>query len=383
MVDRGRRVRRRARVTADSSSASLSQYLVPDVERKRAHGLRRRPPDQPARARGSSTSRSWPRPTGSATCGRSTRTCCGRSRTSIYTPILAETRTVTVGPMVTNPATRDWTVTASRLRHAERDVRQPHGVRHRPRRLGGARDQREAVDDCATLRESIHVIRELANGRAGRVQGLDAAVPVGSTSSGSRCGWPRTDRKALQARPARSATGSSCSSPTPTSPRGRSATVRRGRRRRRAAIRRCSRSASPRPLYVGDDLRAHARPVPMVRRHGRQPRRRHRARATARPSDAVPTALTDYIAGREGYDYNEHGQAGNDHADVRARRDRRPLLHPRDRSTSTSRRLAGAAARSGVDQFAVYLQHDAKDATLQAYGERVLPTLAEHVAART
>ena len=31
----------------------------------------------------------------------------------IYSQILAETQRVTVGPMVTNPATRDWTVTAS------------------------------------------------------------------------------------------------------------------------------------------------------------------------------------------------------------------------------------------------------------------------------
>ena len=31
----------------------------------------------------------------------------------IYSQILAETRNVVVGPMVTNPATRDWTVTAS------------------------------------------------------------------------------------------------------------------------------------------------------------------------------------------------------------------------------------------------------------------------------
>ena len=31
----------------------------------------------------------------------------------IYSQILAETRNVIVGPMVTNPATRDWTVTAS------------------------------------------------------------------------------------------------------------------------------------------------------------------------------------------------------------------------------------------------------------------------------
>ena len=30
---------------------------------------------------------------------------------------------------------------------------------------------------------------------------------------------------------------------------------------------------------------------------------------------AVPKALTDYIAGRQGYDYNSHGRAGNTHAD--------------------------------------------------------------------
>ena len=61
----------------------------------------------------------------------------------IYSQILAETRKVIVGPMVTNPATRDWTV-GIHLRHAQRDVRQPHRLWHWPRRLGCARDQRQA-----------------------------------------------------------------------------------------------------------------------------------------------------------------------------------------------------------------------------------------------
>ena len=61
-------------------------------------------------------------------------------------------------------------------------------------------------------------------------------------------------------------------------------------------------------------LGAHARPVPLVRRHGRQPRGRHR-REVRRHAATVPQALTDYIKGREGYDYNEHGQAGNTHTD--------------------------------------------------------------------
>ena len=36
----------------------------------------------------------------------------------------------------------------------------------------------------------------------------------------------------------------------------------------------------------------------------------------------------------------------------------------------------------GVDQFAIYLQHDDKDHTLQAYGERVMPAVAESVKAK-
>jgi hypothetical protein len=36
----------------------------------------------------------------------------------------------------------------------------------------------------------------------------------------------------------------------------------------------------------------------------------------------------------------------------------------------------------GVDQFAIYLQHDDKDHTLQAYGERILPAVAEIVKAK-
>ena len=36
----------------------------------------------------------------------------------------------------------------------------------------------------------------------------------------------------------------------------------------------------------------------------------------------------------------------------------------------------------GVDQFAIYLQHDAKESTLQAYGEHVIPALGGPVIAK-
>jgi hypothetical protein len=36
----------------------------------------------------------------------------------------------------------------------------------------------------------------------------------------------------------------------------------------------------------------------------------------------------------------------------------------------------------GVDQFSIYLQHDDKDHTLQMYGEKVMPAVAETVKAK-
>ncbi|MBJ7324751.1 MAG: TIGR03842 family LLM class F420-dependent oxidoreductase, partial [Rhodococcus sp.] len=35
----------------------------------------------------------------------------------------------------------------------------------------------------------------------------------------------------------------------------------------------------------------------------------------------------------------------------------------------------------GVDQFSVYLQHDAKAATLEAYGESIIPQIRTSVTA--
>ncbi len=90
-----------------------------------------------------------------------------------------------------------------------------------------------------------------------------------------------------------------------------------------------------------------------------------------RQSD-VPQALTDYIKGREGYDYNQHGQAGNMHAEFVPDEivDRFCILGPPERAPAPAR---PSCAELGVDQFAVYLQHDDKDHTLLAYGEHIIP----------
>ena len=65
------------------------------------------------------------------------------------------------------------------------------------------------------------------------------------------------------------------------------------------------------PAYVGDDL-AHMRE--QCRWFGGMVGN-HVADIVSRYGDSssVPAALTDYIKGRQGYDYKQHGQAGNTH----------------------------------------------------------------------
>ena len=78
--------------------------------------------------------------------------------------------------------------------------------------------------------------------------------------------------------------------------------------------------------------------------------------------EGIPQALTDYIKGREGYDYNQHGQAGNTHADFVPDEivDRFCILGP----VATQIERLEELKSLGVDQFAIYLQHDGKDHTL-------------------
>jgi probable F420-dependent oxidoreductase len=125
------------------------------------------------------------------------------------------------------------------------------------------------------------------------------------------------------------------------------------------------------PAYVGDDL-AHMREQcrwfgGMVGNHVAEIVARYGA------GGQVPRALTDYIAGRQGYDYNQHGQAGNTHAafvpdDIV---DRFCIVGPVEEHVKRLTELRGL----GVDQFAVYLQHDGMDQTLAAYGKSVIPAL--------
>src|SRR5919112_576903 len=81
----------------------------------------------------------------------------------IYSQILAATQTVTVGPMVTNPGTRDWTVTAS-LFATLNEMFGNRTVCGIGRGDSALRTLGYKPTTIAELRECVTLIRELAAG---------------------------------------------------------------------------------------------------------------------------------------------------------------------------------------------------------------------------
>ncbi len=272
--------------------------------------------------------------------------------------------------MVTNPATRDWTVTASLFAtlnemYGNRTVcgigRGDCAVRvinGKPVRL-------------ADMREAIGVIRGLANGETVDYKGVELQFAWNPDSRLEV--WVAAYGPKALALTGEVGDGFILQLADPDITAWSIAAVKRAAEaagRDPEAITMCVAA----PAYVTDgseEQLAHARDQcrwfgGMVGNHVADIVARYGA-----DGGAVPTALTDYIKGREGYDYAEHGRAGNTHTNFVPDGivDRFCLLGPPEAQVARLEELAGL----GVDQFALYLQHDAKDETLAAYGEQVIP----------
>ena len=293
----------------------------------------------------------------------------------IYSKILDETRNIVVGPMVTNPATRDWTVTASVFA----TLNEMYGNRTVcgiGRGDSAVRVTNGRPVTMATLRESIHVIRELANGRSAEYNGSTITFPWAARSELEM--WVAGYGPKALALTGEVGDGFILQLADPQITAWTIAAVREGAERVGRDPDEITICVAA-PAYVGDD-------VPYQRDQCRWfggMVGNHVADIVGRYGDQsdVPAALTDYIKGREGYDYNQHGQAGNTHAAFVPDEivDRFCILGPVDEHLRRLHELRDL----GVDQFAVYLQHDGKDATLQAYGEHVIPALTETSVAKT
>ncbi|NQX27752.1 TIGR03842 family LLM class F420-dependent oxidoreductase [Microbacteriaceae bacterium VKM Ac-2854] len=292
----------------------------------------------------------------------------------IYSQILAETHKIKVGPMVTNPATRDWTVIAS-LHATLNEMYGNRTICGIGRGDSAVRVTNGAPTTLKTLRQSIHVIRELANSRAVEYNGSMLQFPwsigselevwvaaygplalklAGEVGDGFILQLADVDIAKWMIQSVKDAAANVGRDPE--------------------SLTFCVAA----PMYIGDDW-AHMRD--QTRWFGGMVGN-HVADIVARYGEggAVPQALTDYIAGREGYDYNEHGRAGNSHTsfvpdDIV---DRFCVLGTADEHINKLTQLA----EIGVNQFAGYLQHDNKEETLRVYGETIIPALGPHITAK-
>jgi probable F420-dependent oxidoreductase len=296
----------------------------------------------------------------------------------IYSAILAATRRVVVGPMVTNPATRDWTVIAS-LFATLNEMFGNRTICGIGRGDSAVRTLNGHPSDLATLRESIHVIRELANSRSVEINGSTVRFPW---STGSELDiWVAAYGPRALALAGEVGDGFILQLADPDIAAWMIRTVRDAAERAGrdpASVRFCVAA----PAYIGDPG------SPEQRVHMREQCRwfggmvgNHVADIVARYGETspVPRVLTDYIAGRQGYDYNEHGRAGNTNAAFVPDEvvERFCLLGGPQEHIEKLRTLR----ELGVDQFAVYLQHDNKEETMRVYGEHVIPALRDHVVA--
>jgi len=283
----------------------------------------------------------------------------------IYSQIRAATSRVVVGPMVTNPGTRDWTVIASQFATLNEMFgnRTICGIGRGDSALRTLGARPGTIDE---MKQCVEVVRDLASGRTVEYRGQQ--LTFGWVDGGALDVWVAAYGPKALAVAGEVGDGYILQLADPEIAAWMIAAVRRSAEqagRDPDAITFCVAA----PAYVGDDL-AHQRD--QTRWFGGMVGN-HVADIVARygPSGEVPTALTEYIAGRKDYDYSEHGRAGNPHAEFVPDDvvDRFCILGPVENHLARLEELR----QLGVDQFALYLQHDAKESTLAAYGKDVIP----------
>ena len=292
----------------------------------------------------------------------------------ILARILAETERVVVGPMVTNPGSRDWTVLASTFATLN-DAYGPRTICGIGRGDSALRVIGRKPRTLAEMVEAMRVVKGLVAGETVDYHGTGLRfpwveqgwdLPMWGAGYGPRaldCIGRHADGFILQLADPRILEWTRTAVTDAAAAEGRAP----------GSVATCVVA----PAYVGDDV-AHQREqlrwfggmvgnhvADLVERYGEH-------------SPDVPKALTDYIRDRADYDYAHHGRAGNPATgfvpdDVVDRFCVLGRVEDHIAKLTTLRDL-------GADHFAIYLMHDAEDATLDAYGRSILPVLARNEA---
>ncbi|GGZ05612.1 TIGR03842 family LLM class F420-dependent oxidoreductase [Streptomyces poonensis] len=289
----------------------------------------------------------------------------------IYSQILANTRRLTVGPMVTNAGTRTWEVTASTFATLN-DMFGNRTVCGIGRGDSAMRVAGRKPNTLARISDAMKVIRALGRGEEADLGGTAVRLPWVRDGAELPVWMAAYGPKALKM------TGEEADGfilqladlyLTEYMVKAvKDAAVAAGRDPSEVTI--CVAA----PAYVTKDdspeALAHAREQcrwfgGMVGNHVADLVTRYGA-----DSGAVPAELTGYIKAREGYDYAHHGRSGN--PDTRFVPDeivdRFCVIGPVERHIEKLKALR----ELGVDQFAVYDMHDAQEAVIDAYGSAVI-----------
>lgn len=283
----------------------------------------------------------------------------------LLTLMAQATTRMRLGTCVTNPATREPSVTASALATLDEisGGRMDLGIGRgdSARRVLG-----KPPTTMATLEEAIHVIRELVAGRRVVYEGTELSFPW--TAGWTLPVWVAGYGPMALAMTGRVADGVILQLADPDLIRWfvsqmRAAAAAAGRDP--AALR--VQAAAPAHVGPRDDGRERTRWFPaLVSNHVVDLVNKY-------PREQLPASLTGYIRDRTGYDYLHHAEVGSSNAGFVGDEvtDRFCVLGSVDEHIAKLRELAAA----GVDQFNIYLMNGDEETQLEIYGREIIPAL--------
>jgi probable F420-dependent oxidoreductase len=287
--------------------------------------------------------------------------------------LMAEaTKKLRLGTCVTNPATREPSVTASSLATLDElsDGRMDLGIGRgdSARRVLG-----KAPTTMASLEEAIRVIRALVGGETIAYEGTDLHFPW--TKGWDLPVWVAGYGPMALAMTGRVADGLILQLADPDLigwfvDQVRAAEAAAGRAVGSVRIQAAA------PAHVGDlaTCRDRTRWFPaLVSNHVVDLVNKY-------PREQLPESLTGYVRDREGYDYLHHAEVGSSNAGFVGDEvtDRFCVLGSVDDHVAKLRALAAA----GVDQFNIYLMNGDEEHVLEVYGREIIPATRELVAGR-
>ena len=291
----------------------------------------------------------------------------------LLTLMAQATTTMRLGTCVTNPATREPTVTASALAVLDElsGGRMDLGI-------GRGDSARRVLGKSPTtmgqLEEAVHVIRALVEGRPIEYEGT--LLQLGFTSGHRLPVWVAGYGPVALRLTGRIADGAMLQIGDPDLIRWfvsqvRTSAVEAGRDPRSIRV------MAAAPAHVGDlaECRDRVRWFPaLVGNHVVDLVSKYQG-------DDLPAGLTAYIRNRQGYDYLHHAEVGSSNAEFVTDDivDRFCLVGPVEDHVEKLKALAEA----GVDQFNLYLMNGDEERMLEVYGRDVIPALRGAGTSRT